>query len=105
MENDRFWRNLLIPTSKMNGGLPPNCDGDLNRKSFTEADCQFVDARGVAVLDELRSDVDQEELLADIGTWDGGIRQFLVDEQCDREMITDATFASAEELLQIWRLD
>lgn len=32
-------------------------------------------------IDELQS------LLADIRTWDGGIRQFLVDEQCDPEMI------------------
>jgi hypothetical protein len=32
-------------------------------------------------IDDLRS------LLADIRTWDGGIRQFLVDEQCDLEMI------------------
>ena len=32
-------------------------------------------------IDDLRS------LLADIRTWDGGIRQFLLDEQCDTEMI------------------
>lgn len=32
-------------------------------------------------IDDLRS------LLADIRTWDGGIRQFLLDEQCDPEMI------------------
>ena len=32
-------------------------------------------------IDELQS------LLADIRTWDGGIRQFLIDEQCDPEMI------------------
>ncbi|AUX78329.1 hypothetical protein [Sinorhizobium fredii] len=30
---------------------------------------------------------DLQALLADIRTWDGGIRQFLVDEQCDAEMI------------------
>ncbi|MBP2470998.1 hypothetical protein JOH52_007092 [Sinorhizobium meliloti] len=30
---------------------------------------------------------DLRDLLADIRTWDGGIRQFLVDEQCDLEMI------------------
>ncbi|MDW9701803.1 hypothetical protein GOC40_32120 [Sinorhizobium meliloti] len=30
---------------------------------------------------------DLRDLLADIQTWDGGIRQFLVDEQCDLEMI------------------
>lgn len=30
---------------------------------------------------------DLQGLLADIRTWDGGIRQFLVDEQCDPEMI------------------
>ncbi|KJS20377.1 MAG: hypothetical protein VR78_01670 [Hoeflea sp. BRH_c9] len=28
-----------------------------------------------------------QELLADIRTWDGGIRHFLVNEQCDAEMI------------------
>ncbi|MHC2545290.1 hypothetical protein FB001_1669 [Ensifer sp. SEMIA 135] len=28
-----------------------------------------------------------QELLADIRTWDGGIRQFLIDERCDPEMI------------------
>jgi hypothetical protein len=28
-----------------------------------------------------------QELLADIRTWDGGIREFLIDEQCDPEMI------------------
>ncbi|WP_026616910.1 hypothetical protein [Ensifer aridi] len=28
-----------------------------------------------------------QDLLADIRTWDGGIRQFLIDEQCDPEMI------------------
>jgi hypothetical protein len=26
-----------------------------------------------------------EELLADIRTWPGGIRQFLIDDQCDPE--------------------
>ncbi|NTF63383.1 hypothetical protein [Rhizobium rhizogenes] len=30
---------------------------------------------------------DLRDLLADIRTWDGGIRQFLVDEQCDPETI------------------
>ena len=30
---------------------------------------------------------DLQDLLADIRTWDGGIRQFLLDEQCDPEMI------------------
>ena len=30
---------------------------------------------------------DLRDLLADIRTWEGGIRQFLVDEQCDPEMI------------------
>ncbi len=30
---------------------------------------------------------DLQDLLADIRTWDGGIRQFLVDEQCDPELI------------------
>jgi hypothetical protein len=30
---------------------------------------------------------DLQNLLADIRTWDGGIRQFLADEQCDPEMI------------------
>ena len=30
---------------------------------------------------------DLQELLADIRTWDGGIREFLIDEQCDAEMI------------------
>lgn len=30
---------------------------------------------------------DLQNLLADIRTWDGGISQFLVDEQCDPEMI------------------
>ena len=28
-----------------------------------------------------------QNLLTDIRTWDGGIRQFLVDEQCDPEII------------------
>jgi len=28
-----------------------------------------------------------QDLLADIRTWDGGIRQFLVHEKCDPEMI------------------
>ncbi|MET3616368.1 hypothetical protein ABID16_004722 [Rhizobium aquaticum] len=30
---------------------------------------------------------DLRDLLADIRTWDGGIRQFLLDERCDPEMI------------------
>ncbi|MFF0951872.1 hypothetical protein ACFYE9_30710 [Rhizobium leguminosarum] len=30
---------------------------------------------------------DLRDLLADMRTWEGGIRQFLVDEQCDPEMI------------------
>lgn len=30
---------------------------------------------------------DLQNLLADIRTWDGGIRQFLADEQCDPELI------------------
>ena len=28
-----------------------------------------------------------KEILPDIRTWEGGVRQFLVDEQCDREKI------------------
>ncbi|MGF6160729.1 hypothetical protein M2267_006008 [Ensifer sp. KUDG1] len=28
-----------------------------------------------------------QNLLADIRTWDGGIRQFLVDEQCDPDVV------------------
>jgi hypothetical protein len=28
-----------------------------------------------------------QEFLADIRTWDGGVRQFLIDEQCDPERI------------------
>jgi len=28
-----------------------------------------------------------QDLLADIRTWDGGMRQFLVDDKCDPEMI------------------
>ena len=28
-----------------------------------------------------------KEFLADIRTWEGGVRQFLVDEQCDQEKI------------------
>jgi hypothetical protein len=28
-----------------------------------------------------------QELLADIRTWEGGIRQFLIDEQCDPDVI------------------
>ncbi|TBB28100.1 hypothetical protein ELH48_13515 [Rhizobium ruizarguesonis] len=28
-----------------------------------------------------------KEFLADIRTWDGGVRQFLIDEQCDPERI------------------
>jgi hypothetical protein len=34
---------------------------------------------------------DLQNLLADIRTWDGGIRQFLVYEQCDPEMIERVT--------------
>jgi hypothetical protein len=30
---------------------------------------------------------DLQELLADIRTWDGGIREFLISEQCNPEMI------------------
>ena len=30
---------------------------------------------------------DLRDLIADIRTWDGGIRQFLIDEHCDPEMI------------------
>lgn len=30
---------------------------------------------------------DLRDLLADIRTWDGGIRQFLLDERCDPDMI------------------
>lgn len=28
-----------------------------------------------------------QELLADLRTWEGGIRQFLIDEQCDPDVI------------------
>ncbi|GES43185.1 hypothetical protein FBZ98_11241 [Rhizobium sp. ERR 922] len=28
-----------------------------------------------------------QEFLADVRTWDGGVRQFLIDEQCDPEKI------------------
>ena len=28
-----------------------------------------------------------QEFLADVRTWDGGIRQFLIDEQCDPDVI------------------
>lgn len=40
---------------------------------------------------------DLRDLLADIRTWDGGIRQFLVDEQCDPEMIEHVM---ADELIR-----
>ncbi len=30
---------------------------------------------------------DLQNLLADIRTWDGGIRQFLVDDQCDPDVV------------------
>ena len=30
-----------------------------------------------------------QEFLAEVRTWPGGIRQFLVDEQCDPDMIED----------------
>jgi len=32
---------------------------------------------------EIRETRSLKEFLADIRTWDGGVRQFLVDEQCD----------------------
>ncbi|MEA3521213.1 hypothetical protein CO662_37380 [Rhizobium anhuiense] len=31
--------------------------------------------------------IEEQSLLADIRTWDGGIREFLIDTQCDPEII------------------
>ncbi|CDZ54501.1 hypothetical protein [Neorhizobium galegae] len=42
---------------------------------------------------------DLQDLLADIRTWDGGIRQFLVDEQCDPEMIERVMADEAKRVL------
>ncbi|MQV49900.1 hypothetical protein GHK28_33430 [Sinorhizobium medicae] len=36
------------------------------------------------------SDAGKTILLADIRTWDGGIRRFLVDEQCDPDVVERA---------------
>ena len=37
-----------------------------------------------------------QELLADIRTWDGGIHQFLIDEQCDQAIIERITAREAK---------
>ena len=42
---------------------------------------------------------DLQDLLADIRTWDGGIQQFLVDEQCDPEMIERIMADEAKRVL------
>jgi hypothetical protein len=42
-----------------------------------------------------------QELLADIRTWEGGIRQFLIDEQCDPEMIERIMVDELERALSI----
>ncbi|WP_074070550.1 hypothetical protein [Rhizobium gallicum] len=42
---------------------------------------------------------DLQNLLADIRTWDGGIRQFLIDEQCDPEMIERVMADEVKRLL------
>ena len=44
---------------------------------------------------------DLRDLLADIGTWDGGIRQFLLDERCDPEMIERVMADEAKRSLLI----
>ena len=46
---------------------------------------------------------DLRNLLADIRTWDGGIRQFLVDEQCDPEMIERVMADEQKRLLTAHR--
>ncbi|EHH13528.1 hypothetical protein MEA186_03309, partial [Mesorhizobium amorphae CCNWGS0123] len=60
-----------------------------NSDNITEGELVYVrdgSEDGTKALTENGID-DLQNLLADIRTWDGGIRQFLVDEQCDPEMI------------------
>ncbi|MBM7048448.1 hypothetical protein [Rhizobium lusitanum] len=42
---------------------------------------------------------DLQDLLADIRTWDGAIRHFLVDEQCDPDMIERVMADEVKRLL------
>lgn len=64
-------------------------DVTANSDNLSEGDLVYVSdgsedgTKGITEngIDELQN------LLADIRTWDGGIRQFLVHEQCDHEMI------------------
>jgi hypothetical protein len=54
-------------------------EGDLAHvHDGTEVGITIITGRGIEAL---------EELLADIRTWPGGIRQFLIDEHCDPETI------------------
>jgi hypothetical protein len=60
-----------------------SCQSSLNYKRCGEIRAYEDGTKGLTEngIDDLR------DLLADIRTWDGGIRQFLVDEQCDPETI------------------
>lgn len=60
-----------------------------NSDNITEGELVYVSdgsEDGIKGLTENGID-DLQSLLADLRTWDGGIRQFLVDNQCDPEMI------------------
>ena len=46
-----------------------------------------------------------QNLLADIRTWDGGIRQFLVDEQCDPDVVERVMADKMKRGLQYRPLD
>ncbi|GLR46043.1 hypothetical protein GCM10007880_65610 [Mesorhizobium amorphae] len=72
-----------------------------NSDNITEGELVYVrdgSEDGTKALTENGID-DLQNLLADIRTWDGGIRQFLVDEQCDPEMIERVMADEVKRLL------
>jgi len=63
-----------------------------SRTIYTLKEVAVMIGENLELLEEVTANSDNiaeglQELLADIRTWDGGIREFLISEQCDPEMI------------------
>lgn len=89
MARSRFIYTLKEVASMIGENLELIEEVTANSDNITEGELVYVrdgTEDGTRGLTEDGID-DMQALLADIRTWDGGIRRFLVDEQCDPDMI------------------
>lgn len=89
MARSRFIYTLKQVASMIGENLELIEEVTANSDNITEGELVYVSdgsEDGTKGLTENGID-DLRNLLVDIRTWDGGIRQFLVDNQCDPEMI------------------